>query len=268
MNSTNQQESWENPLGEEQEGLQKQKIEGFTEYSNDMNSLTSKQFAKFLITSSTVKPFMKDFKNFVSNGVKPYNAVKEVFDFFSKEEDLVLDVFSGTGENLKILSDLSRLSTGIERDKAKIKKYEDSIMEDTFLDSSLILQGDALEVSKTLTAKYDLIVVDPPVKTSKFCDESQDIESRTIEGYVSYLAELIDSLANSLADGKFLVCFMQDFYHKGSYHMLPARVGLSVSSLRLRGIKIYSRQLDINNIPNKKVYAPVQNHFHVLIFSK
>ena len=60
---------------------------------------------------------------------------------------------------------------------------------------------------------------------------------------------------------------MQDLYFKGAYFMLPALVANKVSNLKFKGIKIYSRHLDINNIPNKKVYAPVQNHFYALIFT-
>lgn len=254
-------------LAKEHESLKKQRIEGFQEYSNDLNSLNAKQFAKFLVTSSQVKPYMKDLKNFVKDGIKPFNAIKDIIDFFSNEGDLVLDVFSGTGENLKMLSDMGRICTGIEKDEEKIQAYKKAVIEDSFLDEAAIIQKDALEGCSSLSAKYDFILVDPPVKSQKSEINASTIGDLPISEYVIYIKNVLESLSKNINSGKYLVCLMQDFYFKGEYFMLPALVSSEVKTLKLKGIKIYSRQLDINNIPNKKVYAPVQNHFYALIFT-
>ena len=254
-------------LAKEHESLQKQKIEGFHEYFNDLNSLNSKQFAKFLVTSSQVKPFMRDLKNFMRDGIKPYHALKEIIDFFSNEGDLVLDVFSGSGENLKMLSDMNRVCTGIEKDTKKVEAYKNSVLEDSFLEEAVIIEKDALQAVSELSAKYDFILLDPPVKTQKSELKAENIGDLPILEYILYIKNVIESLKDNLNNGKYLVCLMQDFYFKGEYYMLPALVASEVKSLKFKGIKIYSRQLDINNIPNKKVYAPVQNHFYALIFT-
>ena len=257
----------EQNLSEEQDNLQKQKIEGFKDYSNSLNTLNSKQFTKFLITSEEVRPKANDLKNFVKNGIKPFCAVKQLIEFFTVEGDLVLDVFSGTGETLKMLSDLDREAIGIEKDAEQIANYKHSVISDSFLQDFKVINGDALEVSTNLKEKFDFIFVDPPVKSHRMFEEMDSIGDRPIETYIKYLTSLLDSLSYSLKEGRYLVCLMQDFYFKGQYFMLPAMVASKVSNLKFKGIKIYSRHLDINNIPNKRVYAPVQNHFYALIFT-
>ena len=254
-------------LSEEQDSLQKQKIEGFKDYSNTLNTLSAKQFSKFLITTEEVRPKVNDLRNFVKNGIKPFFAVKQLIEFFTAEGDLVLDVFSGTGETLKMLSDLDRQAIGIERDSEQILNYKHAVLSDSFLKDFKVIEGDALEVSTNLKEKFDFIFVDPPVKSHRMFDEMDSIGDRSLKYYTDYLVSLLDSLSFRLKEGKYLVCLLQDFYFKGQYFMLPAIVANQVSNLKFKGIKIYSRQLDVNNIPNKRVYAPVQNHFYALIFT-
>ena len=254
-------------LSNTQDSLQKQKIEGFTDYSNKLNALNSKQFAKFLITCEEVRPKSNDLKNFVKNEVKPFFALKQIIEFFSTEGDFVLDVFSGTGETLKMLSDLNRVATGVEKDLDKVSAYKKAVSEDSFLEDFPIIQKDAFDAVQHIDSVYDFILVDPPVKSHKMQSGADSIGDLPLENYIDYTASLIDSLSKNLKKDRFLVCLLQDFYMKGTYSMIPAMVSSKVHNLKLKGIKIYSRCLDINNIPNKRVYAPVQNHFYALIFT-
>ena len=124
-----------------------------------------------------------------------------------------------------------------------------------------------MTASNSLSESFEFIFVDPPVKTHSQKEDPTNIGDLSVDAYISYLVNLLDSLAKNLKRDKYLVCLMQDFYLKGEYFMLPALVASNVSNLKFKGIKIYSRNLDTNTIPNKKVYAPVQNHFYALIFT-
>lgn len=255
-------------LQEQQDSLHKQKIEGFSEYSNDLNELTSKQFTKFLVTvPQTIRPHSKDLKNFVRDGIKPFYALKEIIEFFSKENDVILDVFSGAGENLKLISELERSAVGIEKDAKKISSYKADVCSDTFLSEFPVTQGDALKILEKFFDKFDFILVDPPIKSQKSSIGAENIEERTVDSYCNYIANVLENCSKNIKRGKFVVCLVQDFYCKGEYFMLPSMIASRVMTLKLKGVKIYSRQVDINTIPNKKVYAPVQNHFYALIFT-
>lgn len=254
-------------LAKQQDSLQKQKIEGFQEYSNALNELNSKQFTRFLMTTTPVRTRMEDLKNFVKDGIKPLEAIRDVILFFTKTDDFILDVFSGSGESLKIIGELDRKALGIEKNADKIAEYNAAVDIDMYLERFNIVHGDARVVASSLPEQFDFILVDPPTKSQTFNDFSEDIADFSIKAYCQYLVDVINCAGHKLKKGKYLVCFMQDFYCKGEYHTLAANVASNVSYLKFRGLKIYSRDMDTNPIKNRKVYAPVQNHFYALIFS-
>jgi len=254
-------------LAKQQDSLQKQKIEGFHEYSNELNELNSKQFTRFLMTTTPVRTRMEDLKNFVKDGIKPLEAIRDVILFFTKTNDLILDVFSGYGETLKIIGELERKAVGLEKDSRKIAEYNSAVDIDMYLERFHVINGDASTAISSIEEKFDFILVDPPTKTQTFNDFASDIADLSIQEYCNYITNVINVAGKKLNKGKYLVCFMQDFYCKGEYHTLAANVASSVSYLKFRGLKIYSRDMDTNPIKNRRVYAPVQNHFYALIFS-
>lgn len=255
-------------LSDIQDGLQKQYVEGFSEYANSFNDLTAKQFARFLLTTTHIRMRSSDLKNFVKDGIKPFEAIRDVILFFTHQGDSVLDVFSGTGESLKIISELGRIPTGIEKDARKIQEYLDSIASDMFSESAEIINSDALEVLSLLSKTYDFVLVDPPIKTQRQNDFAESFADFSVREYAAYISATIEKASRYLKRSGYLVSFVQDFYSEGIYFSIPSLILEKISNLKFRGIKIYLREVDSNSIKNRRVYAPVQNHFYALIFSR
>lgn len=251
------------------DNLIKQKIEGWDTYENSLNSMSSKEFAQFLITTSKVRMTNEDLKSFVDNEVKPTAVRRELIEFFSKKGGRVLDIFCGEGKNLILCSDMEREVVGIEQSKEKVRSYRTQVELDCFLAESEVVTMDAMEGVRYLAQsfeKFDLILIDPPTIKKSTIVSDNDLGTYPISSYGEYLEKLISECSKILKKDGYLVVLVQDFYKNGTYFMTPSLIKLT-SPLKQKGLKIYFRDIDLKFIKNVKVYAPFQNHFYALIYT-
>lgn len=250
------------------DNLIKQKIDGWDTYENNLNCLSSKEFAQFLITTSKVRMTNEDLKAFVDNESKPTSVRRELIEFFSKSSGSVLDVFCGDGKNLILCSDMDRHVVGIDHDSLKVNSYLNLVSLDAFLQESELLNLDAragVKHLKDVNQKFDLILIDPPT-LKKAKKGSTDVGLLSPKEYGAYLENLISESAPLMRKSSHLIVLIQDFYFSGEYFMTPSLIKNTLP-LKQKGIKIYFRDIDLKFIKNVKVYAPFQNHFYALIYT-
>lgn len=98
---------------------------------------------------------------------KPPKLLKDIIEFFTKENDLVFDFFAGVGGTLLAASMANRKAIGIELSEEYVKAYKEAsgFMK---LEEQVMLCGDSLQLMKSdelnnyFPQKAKLILIDPP----------------------------------------------------------------------------------------------------------
>lgn len=251
------------------ENYSKQKIDGFNEYSNGLNDLNPKEFSQFCFTASVISESLQEAKQSVQSDSYPSQALISLINFFSKRGDVVLNLFSGVGDTLTVISDLGRTPVGVEYDKNKVDSYYTAVSQDQFSEKAEVFQQDALEYLLSYQKEYDFILMEPPrlnSKSGKF--KAEDISNLTYEEYCSYIACCINKSVSSVRKGRYVVVCLEDIYFKGQYTSPIFDIMSKVNTLLCKGIKIFVRDLPSSMVKFSNVYAPFKNHFYALIFQK
>lgn len=98
---------------------------------------------------------------------KPPRLLKDIIEFFTKENDLVFDFFAGVGGTLLAASMANRKAIGIELSEQYVQAYKEASVY-MGLKEQKMLCGDCLkimksgELDKEFTKKSKLILIDPP----------------------------------------------------------------------------------------------------------
>lgn len=234
-------------------------------YSNNLNDISSEKFARFTLTSHGI-PVMKkqDYLDFVKDEIKPLSVREELFRFFTKKGDSVLDLYSGYGSNLTLASDLGLDVIGVEIDQAKIEAYQANFGNDLFEDPIPIIQGDVFDVATKLAnegKQFKFIIADPPnIKRDGVSWKVRVQEQACIYN------KLVETYTPLLSDGGFLVIIARDFYADKMY--VPCTNMLNANSrIHLNGLTVYTKEMESRFLLNRKVYAPFINHYYALIFN-
>ena len=98
---------------------------------------------------------------------KPPKLLKDIIEFFTKENDLVFDFFAGVGGTLLAASMANRKAVGIELSEKYVNAYKEA---NAFmkLEEQVMLCGDSLQLMKSgeldifFPKKAKLILIDPP----------------------------------------------------------------------------------------------------------
>lgn len=228
-------------------------------YSNELNDLDFHEFGKFLSVCTNIPINKNNAYAYLDDEVKPSEVIEDIVKFFTKENDLILDVFSGKGNNLIVYDVLGREAIGVELDTEKIEYYE------TYCSSDMLMRQ--FEVKNCLADKidfeentFDFVLIDPPYK--KFPNTHTELERFPIPDYVKYLKIVLEKAIKSVKNGKYVCMFLNDAYNSGRYYNIPGLFDNMV------GLKIYYKNLDIGNVGIAKCYAPKINHFYLAIFRK
>lgn len=230
---------------------------------------------------------------------KPPQLMREIIEFFTKENELVLDFFMGVGGTLLGATLANRKAIGIDLSKQFIDVYEKASVE-LGLPIQKTLVGNALELipnegkMKSLLEgeEVSLIAIDPPygdmmsrAKTGEsakkgkdteptpFTDSDQDLGNLPVENFYSVFRSLIESSLKHLKHKGHIVVFIKDFQPtKESTNLLHARVIddlHSIDGLNYLGTKIWADN-SVNLYPYGYPYSFVSNQIHqyIMIFRK
>ena len=230
---------------------------------------------------------------------KPPQLMRDIIEFFTKENEMVLDYFMGVGGTLIGASLCGRKAIGIDLNKKYIDVYK-LANEALGLKEQITVVGDSInllsegEMIRSLlkNKKVSLILIDPPYgdmlareKTGEavrknedtsptpFTNLSTDLGNMEIEEFFPIFKESIKNSMQFLKSKGHMVVFMKDLQpSKTSPNLLHARVieDLSgIEGLNYLGMKIWADQ-GVNLYPYGYPFAFVANQIHqyIMIFRR
>lgn len=230
---------------------------------------------------------------------KPPQLMRQIIEFFTHEDEWVLDYFSGVGGTLIGASLSGRRAIGIDLNPHYLNLYVQA-SKSLGLQPQKTLSGDSLELlrSKKRILKatndelFSLILIDPPygdmmnraktgeaIKQGKdssptpFTDLEEDLGNLELESFFEKFKGSVQDSLPLLKNKGHVVVFIKDLQPtKDSNNLLHARLIEDLSSLKnlqYLGTKIWADQ-GVNLYPYGYPYAYVPNQIHqyILVFKK
>lgn len=231
---------------------------------------------------------------------KPPQLMRQIIEFFTKENEIVFDYFMGVGGTLLGASLCNRRAFGIDLNQEYIETYKAASKELGFEPQTAIL-GDSIQLLKENNSAIDeylagelvsLVLIDPPYgdmmsrpKTGEaakkkmdtaptpYTDSGDDLGNMDIESFFPIFNESVEKSAKLLKDKGHLVVFIKDLQPSGeNTNLLHARMIEDINKidgLQYLGMKIWADQ-GVNLYPYGYPYSFVSNQIHqyILIFRK
>jgi DNA modification methylase len=274
---------------------------------NRLNELTGKEWVKLTKTVwyNDAKPLPKDINTAIERGVllsesPPRDILKKLhpatfsekdiaklIKFFTKQKEVVLDPFMGTGSSGIAALQNYRKFIGIELypnwfDIAR-QRIENYAKHDIFLANYYKLYlGDSLNVMKNYidSNSIDFIVTSPPYwnilkkvdRKAKLERLNQELNTNygnlkedlgnlnSYDEFLSRLKDYISEMYRVLKDKKYIAIIVSDFRHKSKYYLFHADVAAILESVgfTLQGLitlvqdskKLYAYGFPTTFVPN------------------
>lgn len=231
---------------------------------------------------------------------KPPQLMRQIIEFFTKENEIVFDYFMGVGGTLLGASLCNRRALGIDLNRDYINTYKEASDELGLTQQTAIL-GDSIkllsetdsEIHKYLNGeKISLVLIDPPYgdmmnrpKTGEaakkkldssptpYTDSADDLGNMDLESFFPIFNQSVETAAKLLKDKGHVVVFIKDLQPNGEKtNLLHARMieDLNqIEGLQYLGMKIWADQ-GVNLYPYGYPYSFVSNQIHqyILIFRK
>jgi 16S rRNA G966 N2-methylase RsmD len=270
---------------------------------NKLNDLPGGQWTFFLnsvintrFPTNGVEAYAHDIRK-IHPSPKPPQLMRDIIEFFTKENEVVLDYFMGVGGTLIGASLCNRHAIGIDLNQKYIATYKEAnkalgLKEQvTLLGDSIQLLKDGKKITGLLKKeKVSLVLIDPPYgdmlareKTGEaikknqdssptpFTDLSTDLGNMEIDEFFPIFKESITDSMKYLKSRGHIVVFMKDLQpSKNSPNLLHARVIedlAEIDGLKYLGMKIWADQ-GVNLYPYGYPFAFVSNQIHqyIMIF--
>src|SRR3954451_15687129 len=136
-------------------------------------------------------------------GATPSYIIWNLLQRYTKEKDLVVDCFAGSGTTLDVARDLNRRALGYDVHPSRKD----------------IFRVDARKLPPELTGKVDLVFIDPPYGTHiDYGDDPRDIGKLDAAGteYYDAMEQVFREIARVLKPGKVLGLYVSDSYVHGN----------------------------------------------------
>ena len=228
---------------------------------------------------------------------KPPQLMRDIIEFFTKENEVVLDYFMGVGGTLIGASLCNRQAIGIDLNQKYIDAYKEA-NKALGLKEQVTLLGDSIQILKNSKEigglsnekKVSLILIDPPYgdmlareKTGEAIKKNQDtsptpftnlatdLGNMEIDEFFPIFKESIKDAMKYLKSRGHVVVFMKDLQpSKTSPNLLHSRVIedlAGIDGLKYLGMKIWADQ-GVNLYPYGYPFAFVSNQIHqyIMIF--
>lgn len=229
---------------------------------------------------------------------KPPQLMKMLIEFFTKENEGVLDFFMGVGGSLLGAALCNRNAVGIELNSEYIKAYKEAAKKlrlkcfPTFTgDSQKLLKDGAKLIAANNNSEFSFILIDPPysnmmskpktggdiavygAKASPFTDSPKDLGNMNHDKWLDTLAECIDLSLPLLRNKGYIAIFIKDLQpNKKDVNLLHAEIIYrlnSIDQLHYKGLKIWhdkSTKLFPYGYPLS--FVANQTHQYILFFRK
>lgn len=270
---------------------------------NKLNDLPGGQWTFFLnsvintrFPTNGPEAFAHDIRK-IHPSPKPPQLMRDIIEFFTKENEVVLDYFMGVGGTLIGASLSGRNAIGIDLNQNYIDAYKEANKalglkeQTTQLGDSIPLLKDGRVLKELLkTKKVSLVLIDPPYgdmlareKTGEaikknqdtsptpFTDLDTDLGNMEIHEFFPIFKESIEDSMKFLKSRGHIIVFMKDLQpNKTSANLLHSRVIedlATIEGLNYLGMKIWADQ-GVNLYPYGYPYAFVSNQIHqyIMIF--
>lgn len=227
---------------------------------------------------------------------KPPTLMKDIIEFFTKENEIVLDYFMGVGGSLLGASMCERKAVGIDLNYEYINAYKKA-SEYMNYDLQDTICGNSLEVlsNRDFVEKYknniSLILIDPPYgnmmskkKTGEdikkhgksetpFTDSNLDLGNMDKENFLESLKESVLIAQELLKEGRYIAIFIKDMQPDGKelnllHYDIISKIN-EISNIYYHGMKIWADQttkLFPYGYPYS--YVSTQIHQYILFFRK
>ena len=270
---------------------------------NKLNDLPGGQWTFFLnsvintrFPTNGVEAYAHDIRK-IHPSPKPPQLMRDIIEFFTKENEVVLDYFMGVGGTLLGASLCNRNAIGIDLNQKYINTYKEA-NKALGLKEQVTLLGDSIELLKSgkeingllKNKKASLVLIDPPYgdmlareKTGEaikknqdssptpFTDLATDLGNMEIDEFFPIFKESIKDSMKFLKSRGHIVVFMKDLQpSKTSPNLLHSRVIedlAEIGGLKYLGMKIWADQ-GVNLYPYGYPFAFVSNQIHqyIMIF--
>ncbi|MBO4706106.1 MAG: hypothetical protein J5647_10260 [Spirochaetaceae bacterium] len=229
---------------------------------------------------------------------KPPQLMKEIIDFFTKENEIVFDYFMGVGGSLLGAGLCKRKAIGIDLNEKYIEAYKNAAKE-IGVDIFSTKCGDCLEIlndkkemhSLLKDEKISLVLIDPPYanmmskeKTgadinvygnvaTPFTNDERDFGNLPIQDFYNSLKKSVELILPYIKKHGHLVIFIKDMQpHKKETNLLHAYIIQKlneISNLNYKGLKIWADR-SAKLFPYGYPFSFVANQIHqyILIFRK
>jgi len=270
---------------------------------NPLNDLSGAEWTYFInsVINTAYKTSGKD--SFAHNirkihpTPKPPILMKEIIEFFTKEDETVLDYFMGVGGTLLGASACNRKAIGIDLNEQYIKAYHEASNYLHLFDCPTIC-GDSREILKSnildkyfLKEKASLILIDPPYgnmmsknktgsdikkygnTSTPFTNYKNDLGNIGLNDFFVSFKEIVESSLRFLKNKGYIVVFIKDLQPKGKETNLLHSKLIStlneIDTLEYKGLKIWADQTS-KLFPYGYPFSFVSNQIHqyIIIFRK
>ena len=230
---------------------------------------------------------------------KPPQLMRELIEFFTKENEFILDYFMGVGGTLLGASLSGRKAIGIDIQNKFISAYK-KCSKSLNLELQHTLQGDCFkylnsqdELNKILNnKKISLIAIDPPYgdmmsrkktgeainrkgseEATPFSNKKNDLGNMDRISFLENLKKSVQLSSNLLKHKGHVIIFAKDFQPDGkNANLLHAEIIKKINEIEnidYIGMKIWADE-SINLYPYGYPYAFVPNQLHqyIMVFKK
>ena len=230
---------------------------------------------------------------------KPPQLMKEIIEFFTKENEIVFDYFMGVGGSLLGASLANRRAIGIDLDSKYIQAYKEANCY-LKLKEQITIQSDSIRFLQSNTdldnyldgEKISLILIDPPYgdmlsrsKTGEaakkgkdtsptpFTSLKEDLGNMPLDKFLIVFSQSVVNSLPHLKDKGHIVVFIKDMQpNDKALNLLHADIIMELNKIcgiQYLGTKIWADQ-GVNLYPYGYPYSFVSNQIHqyIMIFKK
>ncbi len=237
--------------------------------------------------------FSYDLRSRISSP-KPPQLLKMLIEFFTKENEWILDPFMGVGGILLGASLSNRKAVGVELVEEYVEIYRQVCQRENLKEQKAVA-GDSRNISEfpDVTKRiFDLVLTDPPysnmmtkrktgeatkkgynTEPTPFATCEEDIGNAPLPFFLEELKKIILRSCDFLKSRGYLLVFTKDFQPTEDYHgLLHSDIVhklLEIPYLRYKGYKVWYDKT-VNLYPYGYPFAYVSNQLHqfILVFRK